>query len=287
MHAVGNAHVRELTRDQYEQIPLHRPRAAGRTPAGVHVRPARRHGPVGRRVLQRPRRAHDLELSRLARPGQGVPWSGGPVLERCVAQSAAVRARARARSGAAPCAAHAAVALARAPSAWAAPPRHALVPGHLATGGGGCAVGMMLQELAQDPSWQRGRARCRCPSAAGARCGASPRSTTAGRRWPAAYPRLHHVEIVFDVTCERLREEGAMDDRVRPARRRPVDGGRDPVRDQHAPPGGRAAEAPAGPPLPPRSVPPGRRAVRGHRRAADAAAARPVARRRPPRRWSR
>jgi hypothetical protein len=85
----------------------------------------------------------------------------------------------------------------------------ALVPGHLATGGGGCAVGMMLQELALDPSWQetdalpaperRWRSRWRHPSIY--------------ESWPtlaASYPRLHHVEIVFDVTCARLRAEHAM-----------------------------------------------------------------------------
>lgn len=75
--------------------------------------------------------------------------------------------------------------------------RHAdaLVPGHLATGDGGCAVGMMLREL-EPPR----RSRYREASIYDSRPDLA-----------AAYPRLHHVEIVFDVTCKRLREAGAMD----------------------------------------------------------------------------
>ena len=75
--------------------------------------------------------------------------------------------------------------------------RHAdaLVPGHLATGDGGCAVGMMLREL--DPPR---RSRYRQTSIYDSR-----------PELAAAYPRLHHIEIVFDVTCRRLREESVMD----------------------------------------------------------------------------
>ncbi len=90
--------------------------------------------------------------------------------------------------------------------------RHAdqLVPGHLVTGNGGCAVGLMLRELALDPSWQQ----------AGELPPRQRRWTSMWRQpsiyesWPqlaASYPRLHHVEIVFDVTCERLHAEGHMD----------------------------------------------------------------------------
>ena len=86
--------------------------------------------------------------------------------------------------------------------------RHAdaLVPGHLLTGNGGCAVGMMLHELALDPSWQQEGAL----PAPQRRWSALRRYASIYDSWPklaASYPRLHHVEIVFDVTCVRLREE--------------------------------------------------------------------------------
>ena len=91
--------------------------------------------------------------------------------------------------------------------------RHAdaLVPGHLATGGGGCAVGMMLQELALDPSWQEEGAL----PAPQRRWSSLRRHASIYDSWPrlaASYPRLHHVEIVFDVTCKLLREEGEMEE---------------------------------------------------------------------------
>jgi len=79
--------------------------------------------------------------------------------------------------------------------------RHAdsLVPGRLVAGNGGCALGMMLRELASDPSRQETGAlppRRRRP-------GASARGSSIYERWPQlakAYPRLSHVEIIFDAT---------------------------------------------------------------------------------------
>ena len=90
--------------------------------------------------------------------------------------------------------------------------RHAdaLVPGHLATGDGGCAVGMMLQELALDPSWQE-RGTLPPPERGWRSLRRQPSIYDSWPKLATAYPRLHHVEIVFDVTCERLREEGAME----------------------------------------------------------------------------
>lgn len=89
--------------------------------------------------------------------------------------------------------------------------RHAdsLVPGHLVTGDGGCAVGMMLRELAQDPSWQQAEA----PPPPRRRWTPMWRQPSIYESWPqlaASYPRLHHVEIVFDVTCKRLRAQATM-----------------------------------------------------------------------------
>ncbi len=83
--------------------------------------------------------------------------------------------------------------------------RHAdsLVPGHLVAGNGGCALGVMLRELSADRSWQASGAlppRRR-------RRGASPRDPSIYETWPQlskAYPRLPHVEIIFDATCEEL-----------------------------------------------------------------------------------
>ena len=132
--------------------------------------------------------------------------------------------------------------------------RHAdaLVPGHLATGDGGCAVGMMLQELALDPSWQEA-ARCRAERRWRS-CGARPRSTTAGPSWPPSYPRLHHVEIVFDVTCKRLRDEGVMDhdDVPRAVGLWMAAETQSEINMRHLEAGAEDTDAP---PLPPRSVP--------------------------------
>lgn len=83
--------------------------------------------------------------------------------------------------------------------------RHAdsLVPGHLVAGNGGCALGMMLRELSADPGLQGNEAlppRRR-------RRGASLRDPSIYETWPQltkAYPRLPHVEIIFDATCEEL-----------------------------------------------------------------------------------
>jgi hypothetical protein len=73
--------------------------------------------------------------------------------------------------------------------------RHAdsLVPGSLYTGDGGCAVGMMLRELAP----QRRRRRNR----------------TIWDEWPElvqAHPRLAHIEVVFDRTCKALYARGEL-----------------------------------------------------------------------------
>ena len=133
--------------------------------------------------------------------------------------------------------------------------RHAdaLVPGHLATGSGGCAVGMMLHELALDPSWQEEGA-LPVPQR---RWSAIRRYASIYDSWPklaASYPRLHHVEIVFDVTCKRLREDGAMEDREIPravglwmAAETQSEINMRHLEDE--------AEGNAAPPLPPRSVP--------------------------------
>ena len=75
--------------------------------------------------------------------------------------------------------------------------------------------------------------------------------------WPALaarYPRLHHVEIVFDVTCERLRREGVMDtgDVPRAVGLWMAAETQSEINMRHLED---AAEAAAGPPLPARSVP--------------------------------
>lgn len=132
--------------------------------------------------------------------------------------------------------------------------RHAdaLVPGHLATGNGGCAVGMMLHELALDPSWQEAGA---LPEPQ--RRWSAWRQASIYDSWPklaASYPRLHHVEIVFDVTCKRLQEEGAMASEEVP---RAVGlwmaaETQSEINMRHLEDG---AESSGAPPLPPRSVP--------------------------------
>jgi len=85
--------------------------------------------------------------------------------------------------------------------------RHAdsLVPGRLVTANGGCALGMMLRELASDPSRQETGALP--PRRRRRRPGASARGSSIYERWPQlakAYPRLSHVEIIFDATCDEL-----------------------------------------------------------------------------------
>jgi hypothetical protein len=114
----------------------------------------------------------------------------------------------------------------------------ALVPGHLATGDGGCAVGMMLREL-EPPR----RSRYRQASIYESR-----------PELAAAYPRLHHIEIVFDVTCRRLREETAMDtdDIPRAVGLWMAAETQSEINMRHLEAGAEATDAP---PLPPRSVP--------------------------------
>ncbi len=118
--------------------------------------------------------------------------------------------------------------------------RHAdaLVPGHLATGDGGCAVGMMLREL-EPPR----RSRYRQTSIYDSR-----------PELAAAYPRLHHVEIVFDVTCRRLREGGVMDgdDVPRAVGLWMAAETQSEINMRHLEDGAEGTDAP---PLPPRSVP--------------------------------
>lgn len=84
-----------------------------------------------------------------------------------------------------------------------------LMPGHLVTyDGGGCAVGLMLREIAQTPEWQ---AEGLAPPAKRRRF--AWRDASIYDSWPeiaASHPRLHHLEIVFDVTCAQLRERAAM-----------------------------------------------------------------------------
>ena len=72
--------------------------------------------------------------------------------------------------------------------------RHAdcLSPGHLAAGDGGCAVGMMLRELAVDPGRQ-----------------ASVYDSLP--ELSKAYPRLPHLEIIYDATCEEAEGSTTMD----------------------------------------------------------------------------
>ncbi|MGI8844909.1 MAG: hypothetical protein ACR2HC_01830 [Thermoleophilaceae bacterium] len=86
-----------------------------------------------------------------------------------------------------------------------------LMPGHLVThDGGGCAVGLMLREIAQSPEWQRDGEHA--PPAPARR--AFWREASIYDTWPeiaAAYPRLHHLEIIFDVTCTELRRRDVID----------------------------------------------------------------------------
>src|SRR3954468_10005581 len=72
--------------------------------------------------------------------------------------------------------------------------RHAdsLAPGALHTGGGGCAVGMMLHEL-RGTRPRRFRLRWRSPTV-------HEDAPELARR----YPRLAHLELIFDRTCEEL-----------------------------------------------------------------------------------
>jgi hypothetical protein len=133
--------------------------------------------------------------------------------------------------------------------------RHAdqLVPGHLATGNGGCAVGMMLHELALDPSWQEAGAL----PAPERRWRSMWRQASIYDSWPklaASYPRLHHVEIVFDVTCKRLRAEGVMDhdDAPRAVGLWMAAETQSEINMRHLEAGAQGTDAP---PLPPRSVP--------------------------------
>ena len=125
--------------------------------------------------------------------------------------------------------------------------RHAdaLVPGHLATGDGGCAVGMMLHELEADQPGlvRRWASRWRHASI-----------YDHNPRLAADHPRLHHVEIVFDVTCRRLLEEQVME-----AGQVPRAVGlwmaaetQSEINMRHLEDGAEASDAP---PLPPRSVP--------------------------------
>jgi hypothetical protein len=90
--------------------------------------------------------------------------------------------------------------------------RHAdaLVPGELQTSdGGGCAVGRMLRELAAP----HGEAhRDALPAPAPTRRGGPPDATIYDS-WPAlskAYPRLPHIEIIFDVTCDEVASHGGV-----------------------------------------------------------------------------
>jgi hypothetical protein len=71
--------------------------------------------------------------------------------------------------------------------------RHAdrLVPGSLYNGQGGCAVGMMLDELRD----ARPRRRFRRPK---------PTLRQEAPGIARAYPRMAHIEYVFDSTCKRL-----------------------------------------------------------------------------------
>ena len=73
--------------------------------------------------------------------------------------------------------------------------RHAdsLVPGSLQNGRGGCAVGMMLHELRGTRPGRRLRWR-------------SPTIYEDAPEVARAYPRLAHLEFIFDRTCEALAE---------------------------------------------------------------------------------
>lgn len=83
-----------------------------------------------------------------------------------------------------------------------------LMPGHLVTyDGGGCAVGLMLNEIATSPEWQT------ADGVPPPRRRSFWRDVSIYDTWPeiaASHPRLHHIEIVFDVTCSELRERGSI-----------------------------------------------------------------------------
>lgn len=74
-----------------------------------------------------------------------------------------------------------------------------LVPGSLENGdGGGCAIGMMLREISDDP---RLGDLCDPPPR---RVSRFQRGPSVYHRWPAlakAQPRLLHLEALFDSTC--------------------------------------------------------------------------------------
>jgi hypothetical protein len=73
--------------------------------------------------------------------------------------------------------------------------RHAdsLAPGSLFSRDGRCAVGMMLIELEERPSWPSPRRR-------------SPTIHEAAPALARQYPRLAHLEFIFDRTCQALAE---------------------------------------------------------------------------------
>lgn len=85
-----------------------------------------------------------------------------------------------------------------------------LVAGSIQSAGdGACAVGMMLREMGAEPDpprTERERRRRR-------------REVSIWHLKPSlarAHPRLHHVELVFDSTCERLAEHGGVPEREIP-----------------------------------------------------------------------
>ena len=81
-----------------------------------------------------------------------------------------------------------------------------LAPGNVDDGhGGGCAIGMMLREISDDP---RLADLCDPPPR---RVPRFKRGPSVYHRWPAlakAQPRLLHIETLFDSTCAGLRAEG-------------------------------------------------------------------------------
>ena len=85
-----------------------------------------------------------------------------------------------------------------------------LAPGSVDDGhGGGCAIGMMLREISDDP---RLAALCDPPPR---RVSRLMRGPSVYHRWPAlakAQPRLLHIESLFDSTCAALRAEGELPD---------------------------------------------------------------------------
>jgi hypothetical protein len=77
-----------------------------------------------------------------------------------------------------------------------------LVAGHIQpVGDGACAVGMMLREMGAEPDPPRTQRELR----------RRRREVSIWNLKPSlarAHPRLHHVEIVFDSTCQRMAERG-------------------------------------------------------------------------------